>query len=176
MDEFEGDAPHIVEIGSRRRVEVDAQLIRMIVVGVPGGPGMEDDGAVVGCPHDVGGHRGSQRISLAARRERDGRGQYMFGSSTRDALLVDLITLHPVGIPFDECRPVADGRQHRSGQREGAVVADEISFAAAVFTEFGKVDLVGVRQPHGDTVDVEFLGGRPRSHVSSLPARRAGRR
>jgi hypothetical protein len=83
----------------------------------------------------------------------------------RDALLVDLLAIDAVGEALQMARTIPQRREHRAAS-DGAVVVDEPSLGAGR-TQLREVHLVGIGQPDGDPVDVDFL--RWRSH-SPIPA------
>src|ERR687891_113150 len=76
-----GDAHGVVEVRARLRVQVEAQLVRMVDVVAANRPRMKRDRAHLGRPGDDGHLRGTDLIRASTRRELDPRGLHVVRSS-----------------------------------------------------------------------------------------------
>ena len=128
------------EVGSRLRVDVDPQLVRMLGVGAPRGPGVEVDHGEVRGPGDLRELGDAELVGMAARRERDARRLDPLGALLGHALLVDLLALDPVREAAELRRPLAQRADDALADRE--VVVDEVALRV---TRCREQHLVGVR-------------------------------
>ena len=91
-----GDPHGVVEVGARLRVEVEAQLVRMVDVVAAHGPRVKRDRPHLRRPAD---HRNLGRadlVGVTARRELDARGLDVLGGALGDPLLEERVAAAPL--------------------------------------------------------------------------------
>ncbi len=133
----------VVPRGLRRRIEVDAQLVRVVEVGAAHRPGVEVDHPEVHRPDQMGGVVGAKLAGAAAAWEVDGGGLKPLRRPLRHPLLEEELAARPVDESLQRRRPLAQVHQGRVGGLD--VVVGEVELGVA---RFGEEDLVRVRQPH----------------------------
>ena len=124
---------------------------------------MEHDRAEIGRPRDRGDLGHAQLVGVTPGREGDPCRLEPFGVVRWRPLLVDRLALDAVGEPLHRARPL-EQRLHDAGPYRDVVV-DQVKLGLAMRRE---VDLVGVGDAHGASLDLE-LDRRGRSHEKTLP-------
>src|SRR5918994_723623 len=131
-----GDSHGVFEVCPRLRVEVDAQLVRMVDVVAANGPRVKRDRAHLSGPTDDRYLGGTDLIRVATRRELDPRGLHVVRRSLWNALLVEgvaaaLLTrrdddprMHALRPALERRRPPLD-RAH-DAVTNGKVVLDDV--------------------------------------------------
>jgi hypothetical protein len=123
-----GDAQRVGEVRAGLRVEVEAQLVRMVDVVAADRPRVEGDRAHVRGPGDDGELGGADLVRMAARGELDPRGLHVLRRSARDPLLEEGVAAALLAGRHDDARvhPLRPALERGRPQRERAhdAVAD----------------------------------------------------
>jgi hypothetical protein len=149
------DALRVRELGSRLRVDVDPQLVRMLDVATARRPGMEVERREIDRPDHVRELGDAQLVGVAAGREGDARRLDPVRPLLGHALLVDRLALGAVRVPLQLRRPLVEGPDDAVADRH--VVLGEVELRLAAGRE---EDLVGVRDLDGPRADLELDEGR----------------
>ena len=162
----QGHPPHVVPARLGRGIEVDAQLIRMIELGRPDGPGVPVDNPKVDAPDEVGAVVGEELTRRTSAGERDGRGLEPFWRRVGDALLKERLLVCAVDEALEHGRAIAEVVDHGVGNRQ--VVVDEIELGDLWA---GEEHLVRIRDPDllPSRLDHRVLGHRGPS-MTDTPA------
>ena len=129
-----------VEHPDELRIDIDAELVRVLDVSPPRRPGVKVDGCEIRGPRDLCELGDAELVGSATGRERHGRGLDPLGSVFRHALLVDRLPLGAVRVPLELRRPLVEHAHNAVANRE--VVLDEVELRLAARAE---EDLVRVR-------------------------------
>ena len=160
-----GDPLAVVEIGSRLRVDVDAELVRMLGIGPPRRPGVEVDHGEVRRPDDLRELRHAELVGVSAGGKGDARSLDPLGALLGHALLVDLLAFDPVREAAQLGRPLAQRPHDPVPDRD--VVVDEVALRVPGAR---KEHLVRVRHLDDALPDLELdERRRHRPTVSALP-------
>ena len=119
------DALAVLERRPRLRVDVDPQLVRLVDVGAPRGPGMEVDDGEVRRPGDLRDLGHAELVGVPPGRERDARRLDPLGPLLGHALLVDHLALDAVREAAQLRRPLVERAHDPLADRE--VVLDEVA-------------------------------------------------
>ncbi len=119
------DALGVLERRARLRVDVDAELVRVLRVLTARRPGMEVDDREVGGPDDLGELRHAELVRMPARGERHARRLDPLRTLFRHPLLVDLLALDAVGETPQLGRPLVQRAHDAVPDRD--VVVDEVA-------------------------------------------------
>ena len=138
--------------GIRHRVDVDAQLVRVIEVRAPHRVRVPVNVAERDRPQQVRGVDRHELLRLAPGRELQHRRLQPLRPLRRHALLVDRLRLDPAGEALEHRRALADVVEDRVGAFD--VVAGEVALRPA---GPGEVDLAGVRELDLVPVQLEDL-------------------
>ena len=149
------DLLRLGEAGARLRVDVDAELVRVLDVAAPRRPGVEVDRREIGGPRDLRELGDAELVGGAARGEGDGRGLDPVGPVLRHALLVDRLALGAVRVPLQLRRALVE--HPHDALADGEVVLDEVELRLAARAE---EDLVRIRHLDGARPDLELDEGR----------------
>ena len=160
-----GDRLRVGEVGPGLRVDVDAQLVGMLGVGAPRGPGVEVDHGEVRGPRDLRQLGHAELVGVTPRGERDARRLDPLRALLGHALLVDLLALDPVGEAAQLRRSLAQRAHDPLADRE--VVADEVALRVPRRRE---QHLVGVRDLDDTLPDLDLDERRGHALTVSGPA------
>lgn len=116
----------VVEIAPGLRIEVDAQLVRIVDVGRAHRPGVEGDGAHLRRPRQGGRLVEDQLIVASSRRVGAHHGAQVRRYAPRGALGEELLPLDAVGETLQRHGPVAG--QAKKGLSHGEKVVGQLSF------------------------------------------------
>ena len=153
-EHFPHDRRHLLRALEARpglRVDVDPQLVGVVDVGLPRGPGMEVERAEVRRPHHLRDLAHAQRVGVPPGGERHAHGLDPIRAMLGYALLVDRLGLGAVRVALEVRRPVAERPDDAVADR--AVVLDEVELRLLARPE---VDLVGVGHPDDPSLHVEL--------------------
>ena len=180
-----GDAHGVGEVGARLRVEVDAQLVGMVDVGVAHRPRVERDRPHLRRPADDRHLGRADLVGVAAGGELDPRGLDVVGRALRHALLEEGVAaallagrqhdprVHALGPALERRRPVRERAHDAVLDRE--VVVDDVELRDRGGALRGREDHA-VAARHAQIAAARFDDGRPsRRHARTirLPATRA---
>jgi hypothetical protein len=157
VQDFVHDARDGLGVGERRaglRVDIDAELVRVIHVRAPRRPGMEVDRAETRGPGHVRDLGHAELVRVPAGRKSDPRDLDPVGPLLGHPLLVDGLALGAAGMALELRRTLVQ-RAHDS-LADGDVVLDVVELRLAAL---GEVDLVGVRHLDGATADFQLDEG-----------------
>ncbi len=180
-----GDAHGVGEVRARLRVEVDAQLVRMVDVVAANRPRVKRDRAHLRRPADDGHLGGADLVRVAARRELDPRRLHVVRSSAWDALLEEGVAaallarreddagVHALGPALERRRPPRE-RAH-DAVPDGEVVPDDVELGdRAERSVGGKITRSGLdtrrSRPPASTI-VASDAAMPRSSTACRAAR-----
>ena len=154
-----GDALGVGEVRAGLRVEVEAQLVRMIDVVVAHGPRVKRDRAHLRGPRDDRELRRADLVGVAARGELDPRGLHVLRRPARDPLLKegvaaallarrhDDVRVHALRPALERRRPPRERAHDAVVDRE--VVPDDVELGDRRRALRGREDhAVGARDPH----------------------------
>jgi hypothetical protein len=139
----ERDVAHLGEGDAGAGVEVDAQLVGMVEVGAPHGPGVPVDDAEVDAPDEVGAVVGDELARVAPAGEGDGGGLQPVGGAVGHALLEEGLAADAVDPALERGGPLA--QVAHDGGLALDVVVDEIDLGE---TSVGEERLVGIADAH----------------------------
>ena len=121
---LERDAAHVVPHDARRRVEVDAQLVRMVEVAAENRMRVQLDAAEVHDPREPGRVVDDDLLRGASRRKRERHGADPLRTALRCALLVEGVGVRAVDEALQHDRTIADAVQRAFRDRQ--VVRDQL--------------------------------------------------
>jgi len=125
------------------RIEVDEQVVRLLHVADPRGPGVKIDAAQIRDPGERSGVIDHRKVGRPSARELDRVGLEPFGMGDRDPLLVEERAIDAVRVAEHLHDPLANVRQHRF--RYGHVIIDQVTFGESALRE---EDLIPVGDRH----------------------------
>ena len=155
----------VLERHPRHRVEIHAELVRMVDVARSHGPGIDLEASERRRPREVGGVGHHRHVRGPAAREGDERRLDPGRRTLRQPLLIEALPGRPVGEPVERRRPVAAADER--GVRDLDPVAHEVELRDRTIGSVGEVRLVGVGHPDVPARYVESLGLR--RHASTVP-------
>jgi hypothetical protein len=161
------DCRDALRVGERRPglgVDVDPQLVGVLDVRAPRGPGMEVDDGEVRSPRDLRQLGHAELVGVPSRREGDADRLHPVWPLLGHPLLVDLLALDPVGEATELRRPVA--QRPDDPVADGEVVVDEVPLRVP---GRGEEHLVGVADADGASADLQ-LDRRPGHPGTVQPA------
>ena len=160
---FDRDGDGVVEVGTRLRVEVDAQLVGEVGGARAGGPRVEDDRVHLHGPDGGGGLVEHELRMGAPARIGDHDRADELGRALRRVLREELVTVDAIGETLQGERPVPVRGDERVA--DGDDVLGEIPFGD---TGLGPENPVGARDAHLAIADGNghCLG----SHAATVPA------
>ena len=128
----EGGLDRVLEAPARLRVEVDAQLVRLVDVGRADRPRVEGDGVHLRGPHGIGDLVDDELRVLAARRIGAHDRARALGHALGRVLGEELLALDALREALERHRPVAERAQHRVGDGDEVVRHVELRHRLAV--------------------------------------------
>jgi hypothetical protein len=161
-----GDPLPVREGRARLRVDVDPELVGMLDVGPPRGPGVEVDRAEIRRPGDLRHLGDAELVGMPSRREGDARRLDPFRSLLRHALLVDRLSFGSVRVALELRGALVERSHDPVGDTE--VVADVVELR---LSPHRVEDLVRVRDPYEALPDREL--DERRRHAGTLDDRSA---
>jgi len=146
-----GDALRLGETGAGLRVDVDAQLVRLLGIAATRRPRAELERREVRRPGDMRDLGHAQLVRMAAARERHARRLDPVGAALGDALLPDHLAADAFRLPLQLARPLVQRVDDAVADGEEIVHQVELRLASR-----RKVHLVRVRDLDDASADVEL--------------------